>query len=250
MTIYNKLYRYFFGIFSFILIFKRLKNYFFYQIREENRNNTYKKSVRLLMALMTLVLIVSGFIAPVHAAENVNLTISADETCEPGEEVTFTIKVEGLTDDTLKMVGFNLNIPNGMTFKEANVLADRDELGAFAAQFTNTATNPLFYSMFGGSKQWTGTVELLEVVVVVDANYEGKLTLSLDNVEAAVNDDSASVTTEPSKEITSVKPHQHTLETIDGTPATCTQLGLTDGQKCSVCGEIVVKDNSCNRTYC
>ena len=34
--------------------------------------------------------------------------------------------------------------------------------------------------------------------------------------------------------------HQHTEETIPGTPATCTQSGLTDGKKCSECGEILL----------
>ena len=31
----------------------------------------------------------------------------------------------------------------------------------------------------------------------------------------------------------------HTPVTMKGTPATCTETGLTDGQKCSVCGEIL-----------
>ncbi len=34
--------------------------------------------------------------------------------------------------------------------------------------------------------------------------------------------------------------HQHTEEIIPGTPATCTQSGLTDGKKCSECGEILL----------
>lgn len=33
--------------------------------------------------------------------------------------------------------------------------------------------------------------------------------------------------------------HTHTEEVIKGTPATCTEKGLTDGKKCSVCGEIL-----------
>ncbi len=34
--------------------------------------------------------------------------------------------------------------------------------------------------------------------------------------------------------------HTHTIETISGKEATCTEAGLTDGKKCSVCGEIFV----------
>ena len=33
--------------------------------------------------------------------------------------------------------------------------------------------------------------------------------------------------------------HTHTEEIIKGTPATCTKTGLTDGKKCSVCGEVL-----------
>ena len=32
----------------------------------------------------------------------------------------------------------------------------------------------------------------------------------------------------------------HTEETVPGTPATCTESGLTDGKKCTVCGEFTV----------
>ena len=35
--------------------------------------------------------------------------------------------------------------------------------------------------------------------------------------------------------------HTHTEEAIAGTPATCTKPGLTEGKKCSVCGEWIVK---------
>ncbi len=34
--------------------------------------------------------------------------------------------------------------------------------------------------------------------------------------------------------------HAHTKEVIKGTPATCTKAGLTDGEKCSECGAILV----------
>ncbi len=35
--------------------------------------------------------------------------------------------------------------------------------------------------------------------------------------------------------------HTHTEETVAGKAATCTEAGLTDGKKCSVCGEITVE---------
>ncbi len=54
----------------------------------------------------------------------------------------------------------------------------------------------------------------------------------------------------------------HTVEDIEGKDATCTETGLTDGQKCSVCGEIlkaqevipakghtVVEDKAVNATF-
>ncbi len=37
------------------------------------------------------------------------------------------------------------------------------------------------------------------------------------------------------------EPLGHTEETIAGTPATCTDAGMTDGQKCTVCGETTVQ---------
>ncbi len=36
-----------------------------------------------------------------------------------------------------------------------------------------------------------------------------------------------------------IKEHRHTSVKITGTPATCTKSGLTDGEKCSVCGEVI-----------
>ncbi len=36
-------------------------------------------------------------------------------------------------------------------------------------------------------------------------------------------------------------PAAHTIEVIPGTAATCTESGLTDGEKCSVCGEVITE---------
>ena len=36
-----------------------------------------------------------------------------------------------------------------------------------------------------------------------------------------------------------IKEHRHTSVKIPGTPATCTKSGLTDGEKCSVCGDVI-----------
>ena len=58
----------------------------------------------------------------------------------------------------------------------------------------------------------------LVLTVTGTGNYKGELTLTRVLGEA----------------------HQHTEEIIPGTLATCTQSGLTDGKKCSECGEILV----------
>lgn len=36
----------------------------------------------------------------------------------------------------------------------------------------------------------------------------------------------------------------HLKEVIDGTPATCTEEGLTDGEKCSRCDEVLVEQET------
>ena len=43
------------------------------------------------------------------------------------------------------------------------------------------------------------------------------------------------------EEILGIVGHEHEPEVIPGVPATCTEDGLTEGQKCSVCGEILVE---------
>ena len=45
--------------------------------------------------------------------------------------------------------------------------------------------------------------------------------------------------TEMSRETKKVDKLAHTEEIVKGTPATCTEKGLTDGKKCSVCGEVL-----------
>ena len=42
------------------------------------------------------------------------------------------------------------------------------------------------------------------------------------------------------EEILGIVGHEHQSEVIPGVPATCTEAGLTEGEKCSVCGEILV----------
>ena len=39
--------------------------------------------------------------------------------------------------------------------------------------------------------------------------------------------------------VITIKKHKHTSVKITGTPATCTKSGLTDGEKCSVCGDVI-----------
>ena len=48
---------------------------------------------------------------------------------------------------------------------------------------------------------------------------------------------------EVSRETTTVAARGHTEETVAGKAATCTATGLTEGKKCSVCGEITVKQD-------
>lgn len=44
----------------------------------------------------------------------------------------------------------------------------------------------------------------------------------------------------------SVDPLGHTEQTVDGTPPTCTETGLSKGKKCSVCGEILLPQHKIN----
>ena len=47
---------------------------------------------------------------------------------------------------------------------------------------------------------------------------------------------------ESEKEVISAK--GHTEKTVEGTPATCTESGLTEEKKCSACGEVLVKQET------
>ena len=68
----------------------------------------------------------------------------------------------------------------------------------------------------------------------------------LDHVwsEEKVKDDGVTIYRECTlcheEEILGIVGHEHQSEVIPGVPATCTEAGLTEGEKCSVCGEILV----------
>ena len=66
--------------------------------------------------------------------------------------------------------------------------------------------------------------------------YYGSNKLAWDQITIAANNDSLSSAT---IHYTNLCANGHTEETIPGKDATCTESGLTDGKKCSVCGEIL-----------
>ena len=71
------------------------------------------------------------------------------------------------------------------------------------------------------------TLKLAEIKLTANTDYEIKILANAGNLDAYILD---------------VLPeHVHTEETVAGKAATCTETGLTDGKKCSECGETLVE---------
>ena len=70
-------------------------------------------------------------------------------------------------------------------------------------------------------------IKLAEIKLTANTEYEIKIYANSGNLDAYILD--------------VIPEHVHTEETVAGKDATCTETGLTEGKKCSVCGETLVE---------
>ena len=71
------------------------------------------------------------------------------------------------------------------------------------------------------------TLKLAEIELKANTEYEIKILVNAGNLDAYILD--------------VIPEHVHTEETVAGKAATCTETGLTEGKKCSECGETLVE---------
>ena len=84
-------------------------------------------------------------------------------------------------------------------------------------------------------------VSLVEKVEATCTQDGSKAYYVCGDCDAAFEDEKATIAIDNLDEWKVIPATGHTQETIPGKEATCTQDGLTDGVKCSVCGEILVE---------
>ena len=227
-----------------------------------------KKLLGIFMVAMLLVLAV----APAAlAAENPTLTVSST-SANLGEEIVLSVSLSNNTGiSSLQFtVDYDENVIELKSFANqlsGNVLVDSEVSTAKFAVIavsditTNGMVCEIAFNVLDSAALGSTSVSLSDVEITTDGGYT-KLDTTIVPGTVTVNEtehlwDEGSVTHEATcseeGEMTytcqrcgatkteSIAKLPHTEETVKGYAATCTDDGLTDGVKCSVCGEVIVE---------
>ena len=155
-----------------------------------------------------------------------------------GDEVTFEVWLRDANtfEDGIWNVSFVLDLPEGLTFVSGSVDPNFDATTGFNSSSFSAET--LTFTSFGAATNGYSGGDVICMSFQCRVVLSGELTVSLTNTEVTDGWDGwdANVTD------ATITSHKHNTETvIPGKDATCTEEGLTEGKKCSICGEITVE---------
>ncbi len=227
-----------------------------------------KKLLGIFMVAMLLVLAV----APAAlAAENPTLTVSST-SANLGEEIVLSVSLSNNTgfsslqftvdydESVIKLTSFT-NQVSGNMLVDSEVSTAKFAVIAVSDITTNGMVCEIAFNVLDSAALGSTSVSLNDVEITTDGGYT-KLDTTIVPGTVTVNEtehlwDEGSVTHEATcseeGEMTytcqrcgatkteSIAKLPHTEETVKGYAATCTDDGLTDDVKCSVCGEVIVE---------
>ena len=184
--------------------------------------------MKKLISLFVVAMMVITCVVPAFAAETANVVLATNkEKYEIGETVEVSVSVDGK---------FNTYEAYFQYDKEALKF---DTIAGASIYSEDMVTNANAEDVFGGGVVFTiyfTAQKAGEYTVALDeaASY---FSYGLDLTDYDVTYTTATVVVEGKEE---PAPHVHTEEVIPAVAATCTETGLTEGKKCSECGEILV----------
>ena len=143
-----------------------------------------KKVTSLLLAFVMILGMMVTAVPALAAAAPDTLIITTDETeVYPGDEITYTVAIGPVKN--LAGIWFKLNAPDGLSFKEGNLVdglkdkLSKDKLSVNNCQFN---TDNQVVAIVGGMDYTSEeNTDILTVTYTVDADFIGKLTLGVDS---------------------------------------------------------------------
>ena len=139
-----------------------------------------KKKVTSLLLVFVMILSMMVTAVPAFAASaSDTLIITTDETeVYPGDEITYTVAIGPVKN--LAGIWFKLNAPEGLTFKEGN-LVDGLQSKLAAASCGFNADSQIVAIVGGMDYSSEENTEILTVTYTVDEDFIGSLTLGVDS---------------------------------------------------------------------
>ncbi len=197
---------------------------------------------RFISSVLCIILILSCFSVCVSATGEGTIAASTAKA-KPGDTVNIQVSVSN--NPGVVMLGLDVGYDSSVM--KLTKVTDGALLGT-ATHTKNLERNP--YHLTWDNPTVTtdftqnGVIVTLTFLINNDASpgsYPISLSYEKDNSEIMnVNMDDVDFVLENGA-IVIENIHTHTSETIPGTAATCTEDGMTDGEKCSECGEILKK---------